>query len=357
MIFDPKQGKLVPAAPKAPFFTPPAADFGLAPRDETEEEEVVSGKESDVQRGRAETDYLSGGAALAREVLGEDASAPLHACHMRGGVLIAVDQACALLGQIRRPITPRQKKDAAAAALAGAYATDGKASNGGSNGAAAGAARGSELAARSETRPEARSLGDWPTPLPFAVGLAPVAPKEDARVMSWRRLASTAKGVEDSCHGFAAVGLPPGCAVTVLTQKRCRLRAALGSSQPRLFTADAMRERLERVAATRQKRRVEMECEKNLASLSRAYALIGEPFPPEPRTGPFADFSGVLRGHCLLFNGCPGFELPKCHHEPRLMSLCVHCGCDATAHEQMRTEDDQKAEREDDILKNYKWDS
>ena len=66
MVFDPKQGKLVPVAPKALVFeAPPSAS--APPRDETEEEEIEKGKESDVQRMRGESDSLSGGAAKARD--------------------------------------------------------------------------------------------------------------------------------------------------------------------------------------------------------------------------------------------------------------------------------------------------
>ena len=84
---------------------------------------------------------------------------------------------------------------------------------------------------------------------------------------------------------------------------------------------------------------------------------ISEAFPPEPRQGgPFQDFSGKLRGHCHRCNGCPGYDMPRCTHEPSLLGLCVHCGCDAHEHEAMRAEADKSAEREDDILKHHKWD-
>ena len=119
-----------------------------------------------------------------------------------------------------------------------------------------------------------------------------------------------------------------------------------------------MRHRLDLVNATRARRRVEMECEKALASIERAYLQMGEPFPHESRgAGPFADFSGVYRGLCERCPGCPGYDLPRCQHEPTLLSLCAHCGSDAKAHELARTEKDKKADREDDILKNHKWDS
>ena len=99
------------------------------------------------------------------------------------------------------------------------------------------------------------------------------------------------------------------------------------------------------------------ECETNLAALQRAYASAGEAFPPEARPGgPFADFSGQLRGHCPRCNGCPGYELPRTAHEPRLLTLCAHCGCDAAAHELMRSRKDAADEKADDIMKSYRYD-
>ena len=38
------------------------------------------------------------------------------------------------------------------------------------------------------------------------------------------------------------------------------------------------------------------------------------------------------------------------------MRLCAHCGADNEQHEAVRTEADKKADLEDDIMKNYKYD-
>ena len=345
LVFDPKAGKLVPVQPKAPFFEPPSD--GTRPRDETEEEEVVAGKESDVVRTRGETEYLTCGRGLARELLDEDVAASAYRCHAAGGVLLAMDHMCALLGQTTRPITPKQKKRAAAASLAAAYGD-----------AAGPATEPTPGHAGGVVGEKPRQLGDWPMLMPYAVGLAPpAAPKADPCAMSWRRLAGTAKDVPDCVHGFSACGLPPGCAVAALTERGCKLRAALGSAQPRQFAAAAMRDRLSALAAVRQKRKVEQECEKRLADLARAHAQAGEAFPALVRpNGPFRDFHGVLRGHCPRCNGCPGFDLPRCPQEPNLLILCVHCGCDASAHEAMRTEAEKAKESEDDVLKGFKYD-
>ena len=353
LIFDPKQGKLVPVAPKPSVFVPPSTEADGAVRDETEEEEVAHGKESEVARKRAEDEYLAGGCALAREVMDDDGSRCIHQCMLNGGVVIAVDHACALLGQQSRPITPHQKKAAAAAAATAAYAGDDPVKT---TAKPVGSATTTHAAGVTVTR----AAGQWPTPLPFAVGLAPPAPKDHASVMSWRRLMSTARGVDDSAHGVAACGLPPGGAFAVLMDKKGKVRPALSSAQPRLFSHEAMRERLERVTTTREQRKIFVECDRNLGSLRRAYELINEPFPPPVGTGgPFADFHGALRGHCNRCNGCPGYDLPRCQHEPSLMGLCVHCGCEGGAHEPMRSEADRnrdrKAEREDDIMKSFTY--
>ena len=119
-----------------------------------------------------------------------------------------------------------------------------------------------------------------------------------------------------------------------------------------------MRDRLTELAAVRHQRKVEQECEKRLADLGRAYMQGGETFPPPVRPkGPFKDFHGVLRGHCPRCNGCPGYDLPKCAHEPNLMLMCVHCGCDAKDHEAMRTDTEKASEVADDVLKSFKYDS
>ena len=119
-----------------------------------------------------------------------------------------------------------------------------------------------------------------------------------------------------------------------------------------------MRNRREDLATERRRRRVEAECEKRLAEMSRAYLQIQELFPPLVRpNGPFSDFHGTLRGHCSQCNSCPGYELPKCSHEPNLMLMCAHCGCDAKDHEAMRTASERTEEINDDVLKSFKFDS
>jgi hypothetical protein len=256
---------------------------------------------------------------------------------MGGGVILAIDHACALLGQTMRPVTPQQKKAAAASALAAAYSEEGE--------------PGSEMLAEARRR-----LGDWPHVLPYAVGLAPPPPPTDPSRMCWRRLASVAKGVPDCVHGYAAVGLPPGSAVAVLTERGCKLRAALGSAQPRQFSAWDMADRLQRVERARVALKVEKDCEKRLAELAREYEVAREPFPPPVCSGgPFADSNGILRGGCPRCGCCPGFELPRLAHAPHLLLRCVHCGCDAKEHEEIRTEAERRAERDDDILKNHVW--
>ena len=50
-------------------------------------------------RMRAEREYMAAGCGLARELIATEAATPLYRCHVNGGVLLALDQACALLGR------------------------------------------------------------------------------------------------------------------------------------------------------------------------------------------------------------------------------------------------------------------
>ena len=341
LIFDPKVGKLVPVRPKTAHFTAPMGPSKL--RDETVDEEIALGRESDVARKRAELEYLHGGCSYARELMEGQGADALYRCHMRGGVLIAIDQAGPVLGQLAQPLTASQKQRAAAAAAACATSV-------------------APVVAPVVPMPAADSgevpptpplaLGQWPQLLPFAVGLAPPAPPDKPEVLSWRRLRGTSREVRDCASGYAAVGLPPGSAVAVLTERRCKLRAALGSAQPRIFSAERIRERIEGVARTREARRVEADCERKLGELKAALERCGEAFPAPIRpNGPFMDFHGKVRGQCPRCNTCPGYDLPRTPHEQSLLILCVHCGCDAAAHEMMRTEAERRAEQQDDILR------
>ena len=341
-------------------------------------------------------------------MIGESECAPLYRCHLNGGVLLALDQACALIGAQPPPtLTPVQKKAAAEAAAA-------------ANAANAALLPPTDAAPPAHSSPP--SLGGWPSLLPFFVGLSPPAPSATPEVLAWRRLRSVALGAaaDDSAAGYAAVGLPPGCVVAALTPQRCKLRPMLGSAAPRTFTREAMRQRAQAVTEAQAARKVEAEREKKLAELREAYQMLGETFPPEPKPGgPHVDHEGTKRGHCPRCNACPGFEvrrrptpsrathaataltiarmrarprrrprrrvlcttsarpryhvgassvprwrllrttlapppwqIPNVPHVPGLLATCVHCGCDARCHERMRdTAAEAREARDDDILR------
>ena len=113
-----------------------------------------------------------------------------------------------------------------------------------------------------------------------------------------------------------------------------------------------MLERAERVRRTQFRQRVEVERAKRLAELAAAYTQIGEGFPTAVKPkGPHVDHAGIPRGFCPQCNECPGFQLPATPHAPALLRVCVHCGCEASCHDEMRTEAQRQQERNDDILR------
>jgi hypothetical protein len=343
LIFDLKLGQLVPVTPPPTCFqgSSEASTPTTTPRDETEEEEALC-KESDTARLRAERVYLAAGRALARELLAEDPARALHRCHMNGGVLMALDEACALLGRYTPTTTPgtpptHQRKERGEASW--------WACNGRGEAIAAGAAldapgRRTGRAMGSEAM--GAVLGTWPSLLPYCVGLAPPAPSTAPSVLSWRRLCDLATrdcaaDEHSAVVGMSALGLPPGAVVAVLTDQRCKAREALGSAPPRRFSRGAILARAERVHELQRRRQVEVQRAKRLEELAGAYQLVGDPFPAPPKpNGPHPDHQGVRRGFCAACNGCPGYELPRCAHMQALLLVCAQCGCQATCHEAQR---------------------
>ena len=98
------------------------------------------------------------------------------------------------------------------------------------------------------------------------------------------------------------------------------------------------------------------EREKALVEIAAAYQACMKTLPTGPsQGGPFNDVAGIARGHCPRCNACPGYEMPETGHAMNLLALCLHCGCDAKEHEQMRTDADRKVEKDDDIMRNHVW--
>lgn len=177
-----------------------------------ESEDDGSTEEDDcgrVERTSRDQQWWASGLDDARALLAEEGpKQALMRCHCGGGVVIAIDGACSLLGQ---PCVPRGRSPRAA------HATSTVPSRG------------------------------WPHLLPYLISPSPppargsTSPRTqgDAVVQmeappSWRRLRGSliACGLPDSTLGFAAVGLPAGAVVAVLPGQHGTLRPSLGSSTP-----------------------------------------------------------------------------------------------------------------------------
>ena len=270
-----------------------SSSVAAAAEAESEEDEVVR-EEKKVAWARAEREYLDGGVAAARALLAHDALRALYRCHCAGGVVIALDHACPLLGR-----------------------------------------------AGNEADAETAACTKWPRLLPYIVGLPPVKPPAARHRVSWRRLrgAAARSAGQDCSLGFCAIGLPPGTAAAVHPARGAALWPALGSAAPHKIGQLEAREREARVTAAQRARKVERERTKALGQLEEAFRQAALPWPPAEAdgSGPQLDYAGVLRGQCLDTVGCSGY-LPATHlaHAPSLAMLCVRCGCECSRHEVLR---------------------
>ena len=157
---------------------------------------------------REEGASFSGGCEAAIELMNSESAKALHRCHCAGGVLICIDQGCALIGRRAAPKAQRVfsffKKQAA-----------------------------SLEAAAGEPPPP------WPSLLPFAIGLPPAHLPATATAASerpaWRRLRGGASRLNlPNCSlGFCALGLPHGTALTTLSDKRFATRGSARGVPPR----------------------------------------------------------------------------------------------------------------------------
>jgi hypothetical protein len=153
--------------------------------------------------------------------------------------------------------------------------------------------------------------------------------------------------LQDASHGFAAAGIPPGCVAEILTSDRYILRAALGStSQPyklSVSTAEAAEAR-----RTARQDRLRRDAERRAvldqisAELARVGADAGAGVARLPQTDEAGcpsvgfDFEGKPRGQCPACNACPGYAIPLVVTDHRLVMHCRHCGCLASAHEELK---------------------
>ena len=244
LVFDPRAGRLVPVEREPCIYV--AAEGQAVTEEEEEEEEAV--EEGDVIRRRAEAAYAAGGISLARSLWQHPHLHCVHRAHAHGAVILAIDQACSLMGR-------------------SALSTD--------------------AVSRSPL-------------LPYLVGLAPKSDSPSGK-LSWRRLRGVAlrSGIEDCALGFAALGLPPGFVGAALTARGSAIRQSLGSAPARKLAGAEVRERTGRVRERQLARKSERDREKRIGLLQRFHVESQLPWPPAWRAGgPWADVHGRLRGLC-----------------------------------------------------------
>ena len=79
----------------------------VALEEETREE---GGSESEAERKKAEAAYIEAGCRDAVQLMQHPSAASIHRCHCAGGLLVALDLACTLLGaRATKPTPPRKK--------------------------------------------------------------------------------------------------------------------------------------------------------------------------------------------------------------------------------------------------------
>jgi len=300
------------------------------------------------------------------------ASGAIHACHCAGGVIFAIDGACALLGQ--RPHRPPRRRAPRAPA-----------------------------ATPPPPRPAATT---WPEWLPYMVGpldpphLRPSPPAAKAaaadfgggdggggrdrsravhRGAAWSSLRGVARrgGAADCSHGFCAVGMPPGCVLAALPSRRFALRSMLGGAAPARLSLPALHAAEARRVERQRRRRVDASREEVLrliraelvaqaredgessggAAAAAAERLIRRELEAAARGAPGGggalDVMGTRRGQCRGCVACPGYALPPLRSQlnSTLIMCCLACGCGADAHEDVgraakaRADDDDVTRR------------
>jgi len=211
---------------------------------------VRSDEELAEARAAQASGFLNGGLRRAHRLMRDGPMArALHACHCRGGVVVAIDAACALL-DCRWQRAPRVWRPAATP-------NDGKAA---------------------AAPPEADAT--QPAVLPFLVALP--TPPHGCDGDGWYQLrASTAEhggaalaAVAASGGGdtLAALGLPASCIAVVLPGRKLTVRVVLGSSIPLRLSASYMMQWAESRLARQKQCRFERERLDTLAWLQQREA-------------------------------------------------------------------------------------
>ena len=270
--------------------------------------------------------YMSGkGCHAAINLMSTSSALSLYNCHKNGGLLIGIDQGCVLLSRQKTDLPGKRK---AVHVAPGQSREDREA-----------AAREAELAVREAA---ASSLPQWPTLLPFAIGLPNNADKGSTTSASersaWRDLRGGAyrANLHNCGLGFCALGLPHGSALTALTSKRYALRSVLGGAQPLKVNRASLDEAEERRKERLAKRKAD---EKRLERLAQMAADGATRYDSEEQS--MIDMHGSKRGKCNTEASCPGWATPyfPMHGAHALMMYCLNCGCGAWEHEELRRPD------------------
>ena len=119
---------------------------------------------------------------------------------------------------------------------------------------------------------------------------------------------------------LAALGVPPGCVLTVLPDRTFAVREVLGSASPLRLSASAMADWAGRRDARRANLAVERERLAMLANLQQ----LEQGMPPA--RGLFTSGAGALCERC---HSCGGFRAAR--GSP---SFCIECGCPKHCHAQ-----------------------
>lgn len=263
----------------------------------------------------AEAAYMGGGCAKETLDLIATASAEaIYRCHCAGGLVVAIDQGCTLICKRGDPsrrrlntvrTTHAQQRDARAAT----------------------------------------QLSQWPSLLPYYVGLKPPYVSPDHAAASdraaWRRMRGAVlhAGLCDCSLGFCAVGLPPGSVLCALPQRRFMLRSVLGSREPIKLSHTELREAdLRRTERERRRKADAVRC----AILERMReAGVSDGNQGQPEEARHHDWMATKRGACGDCNECAGFVPPLFPGgqdnmmNNALIQYCFGCGCTATAHAQV----------------------
>jgi len=308
--------------------------------------------------------YLDAGCSIALNVMQHPCARVVQRCHCAGGLVIAVDGGCALLGHpglrqydqeamadVRLTLEELHaiREEAMAddlpidyarmcvwsAVQARAYFEDGVTP---STATAAIATAATGTAGRG-SHPQS------PLCLPYLISTRRGSPgSQDSD--GWRCLRGAvlrSRRSDHARHGFSALGLPAGSLVTVLTASGYAVRSCLGSASLTKVCSRRVEEAYARREERFTRRRVEEERLRPLRTMGDE--LRTKPMPSQQaqeretceaaRAAGRKDFQGVWRGHCLQCNGCSCYAKPiGLGRASRHWQYCAVCGCLAEKHEE-----------------------